>query len=63
MRAVGTLPMRTVGTLPMTVNKCETARHTCGSDMLSCSLLLAGYECSNTSAAAVYDASLTTVGT
>ena len=33
----------------------------CGSSMLSCSLLLAAYECGNTSAAAVYDVSLTTV--
>ena len=33
----------------------------CGSSMLSCSLLLAAYECSNTSAAAVYGVSLTTV--
>ena len=32
----------------------------CGSSMLSCSLLLAAYECGNTSAAAVYDVSLTT---
>ena len=32
-----------------------------GSSMLSCSLLLAAYECGNTSAAAVYDVSLTTV--
>ena len=29
--------------------------------MLSCSLLLAAYECGNTSEAAVYDVSLTTV--
>ena len=33
----------------------------CGSGMLSCSLLLAAYECGNPSAAAVYDVSLTTV--
>ena len=33
----------------------------CGSSMLSCSLLLAAYECGNTSAAAVYGVSLTTV--
>ena len=33
----------------------------CGSSMLSCSLLLAAYECGNTSVAAVYDVSLTTV--
>ena len=33
----------------------------CGSSMLSCSLLLAAYECGNTSAAAVYDVRLTTV--
>ena len=33
----------------------------CGSSMLSCSLLLAAYECGNTSTAAVYDVSLTTV--
>ena len=34
----------------------------CGSSMLLCSLLLAAYECGNTSAAAVYDdVSLTTV--
>ena len=33
----------------------------CGSSMLSCSLLLAAYECGNMSAAAVYDVSLTTV--
>ncbi len=33
----------------------------CVSDMSSCSLLLAAYECGNTSAAAVYDVSLTTV--
>ena len=33
----------------------------CGSSMLSCSLLRAAYECGNTSAAAVYDVSLTTV--
>ena len=32
----------------------------CGSCMLSCSLLLAAYECGNTSAEAVYDVSLTT---
>ncbi len=31
----------------------------CGSDMLSCSLLLVAYECGNMSAAAVYDVSLT----
>ena len=35
----------------------------CGSSMLSCSLLLAAYECGNTSTAAVYDVSLTTVDT
>ena len=33
----------------------------CVSGMSSCSLLLAAYECGNTSAAAVYDLSLTTV--
>ena len=36
----------------------------CGSSILSCSLLLAAYECGNTSAAAVYkydDVSLTIV--
>ena len=33
----------------------------CGSSMLSCFLLLAAYECGNTSAAAVYDVSHTTV--
>ena len=33
----------------------------CGSSMLSCSLLLAAYECGNTSTAAVYDVSLTTI--
>ena len=33
----------------------------CGSGMSSCSLLLAAHECGNTSAAAVYDVSLTTV--
>ena len=33
----------------------------CGSSMLSCYFLLAAYECGNTSAAAVYDVSLTTV--
>ena len=33
----------------------------CGSDMLTCSLLLVAYECGTMSAAAVYDVSLTTV--
>ena len=33
----------------------------CGSSMFSCSLLVADYEYGNTSAAAVYDVSLTTV--
>ena len=40
-------------TLPLT--------NMCGSSMLAGSALLAAYECGNTSAAAVYDVSLTTV--